>query len=59
MEEITIQKVLTQSSVNLATDSKGKIKIDVKVYADTIEEASDGAQEAFDKLKTKYSGQMP
>lgn len=45
---------LAQSSVELATNSKGQVQITVKVYAQTIEEAEKQALEAYDRLSAKY-----
>jgi hypothetical protein len=58
MEE-TIQKVITQPSVELSTDSKGKVKVVVKAYGESIKESAEDAQEVFDQLLIKYANNMP
>lgn len=40
--------------VELTVDSKGKVKPTVKVYAGTIEEASEKAMAIMDELLKKY-----
>lgn len=40
--------------VELSVDSKGKVKPTVKVYANTIEEASKKATQIMDALLEKY-----
>lgn len=59
MPEITIQKIVSQNSVDISTDSKGSIKLEVKVYDDNPDTASARAQAVFDALFVKYSKQMP
>lgn len=52
-EEIVAQ--LAQSSVELATNSKGQVQITVKVYANSIKEAAEIAQTTYDELSAKYT----
>ncbi len=53
--ESTIQKVLSQPSVEIATGSKGEIKITVKSYDDSIDTACEKAIKIFDLLVKKYT----
>ena len=53
--ESVIQKTLSQSSVEIATGSKGEIKLTVKSYDDDLVAASTKAQATFDGLQKKYA----
>ena len=55
MESVVLQKTLSQSSVEIATGSKGEIKLTVKSYEDDIYAASTKAQATFDSLQKKYA----
>jgi len=52
--EHALEEVIQQSSVELSTDSKGKIKIAVKSYNHDIKQAKTEAETIFDSLVNKY-----
>ena len=53
-EEVSVELTRSQSSVEISRDAKGTVKMSVKCYADTVEEAEKKAAEVFGRLDKKF-----
>jgi hypothetical protein len=54
-DDVDVQLVRSQSSVEVKRDGKGAVTMVVKAYADTVEEAEKLAAETFERLNKRFN----